>query len=235
MKRIDRAYIMAAGMGNRMSESTASKPMTKVGGKHLIQYGLEALEEFGIPHIYVIYGDKSLDVLELKELFPSVVFCKQKEVKGSLSTLGFLGKFAKVPFLLLDADIIISKKNFAEMLQSISEKENVDAYFAAVKNPVMLDKSSLHIEHGMVSQFKKEGFAKEGKEYYQGGMIYLWLNFPLAEIEKWLSASRFSMAEFLEAIVQKYKIGVMFIDVMWDVDTLEEIKISERLLAGLNS
>lgn len=235
MQRIDRAYIMAAGMGNRMSESTASKPMTKVGGKHLIQYGLEALEEFGIPYIYVIYADKSQDVLELKELFPSVVFCKQKEVKGSLSTLGFLGKFAKVPFLLLDADIIVSKKNFAEMLQSISGEENVDAYFAAVKNPLVLGKNSLHIEHGMVSDFKKEGFEKHGKEYYQGGMIYLWINFPFAEIEKWLSVSKFSMAEFLEAVVQKYRIGVMFIDVMWDVDTLEEIKISERLLEVLNS
>ncbi len=235
MKRIDRAYIMAAGMGKRMSESIDSKPMTKVGGKYLIQYGLEALEEFGVSHIYVIYGDRSQDILKMKELFPGVKFCKQEDVKGSLSTLGFLGKFAKTPFLLLDADIIVSKKSFAEMLQSIREKENTDAYFAAVKNPLVSGKNSLHIKHGMVSEFKKEGFAKDGKEYYQGGMIYLWINFPLTEIEEWLSASRFSMAEFLEVIVQKYRIEAMFIDSMWDVDTLEEIKMSEKLLERLDS
>lgn len=234
MKRVDRAYIMAAGMGKRMSGSNVSKPMTKLGGKHLIQYGLEALDEYGISHIYIIYSDKSQDVLKLKERFPRVVFCKQEQVRGSLSTLGFLGESAKVPFLLLDADIIISKKDFAEMLHSISEKDSVDDYFAAVKNPLTLGKNSLYIEHGMVREFRKEGFAKEGDGYYQGGMIYLWLNFPLVEIKKWILASKFSMAEFLEIIVQEYKIGAMFIDVMWDVDTLEEVRISERLLKELN-
>lgn len=233
MDKIERAYIMAAGEGKRMKGDAVSKPLTMVGGKHLIEYGLEALEDYGVSHICIIYAEASKDIPKLKERFPHVSFRKQEKVNGSLSTLGFLGEFAQTPFLLLDADIIITKDSFSKMLRSISGREGLDAYFAAVRESTFPNARSLRVENGMVCEFRKKGFEDVGENDYQGGMIYLWFNFPRREIQRWLEECKSSMAEFLEDTVRRQRIGAMFVDTLWDVDTPEDVKESERLLRRL--
>ncbi len=230
MKKIESAYIMAAGAGARMSRSPRSKPMTPVGGKPLITYGIEALEEYGISHICVIYAENSRDVLELRASFPDVEFLKQEKVTGSLSTLGIVGKHARTPFLLLDADIIVLKEHFAEMMQSVPADVEMDAWFAAVKHPRMPGVRSLEIKDGMVRVFRKQGFEEPEETHYQGGMIYLWSRFPGAEVERRLAASGKSMAEFLTDVTKNSRVGAMFIETLWDVDTPEEVERSEKLL-----
>ncbi len=229
MTGIERAYIMAAGAGKRMARDMGSKPMTPVGGKFLIEYGLDALRAFGVADINVVYSDSSEDVLTLKSRFPEVSFLRQQNVCGSLSTLGFIAETAKTPFLLMDADIIVSKENFSKMLRGVPDASPVDAWFAAVRDPVFPNTKCLRVEGGTVREFNKKGFETDDG-CFQGGMIYLWLNFPYADVKKKLDADQTGMAGFLADAVRTYRIGAMFIDTVWDVDTPEEADAAEKLL-----
>ena len=56
--RVERAVIMAAGLGTRMRPITNSKPkpLVTVNGVSLIETGLQALENAGIKEIYIVRG-----------------------------------------------------------------------------------------------------------------------------------------------------------------------------------
>lgn len=230
MRKVESAYIMAAGAGERMGGKLHSKPMTPIGGKPLIAFGIEALMEYGVSHICIVYAEKSRDVLELRATFPEIEFLKQEEVTGSLSTLGVVGSRATTPFLLLDADIIVLKEHFIEMMQSIPEEAEMDAWFAAVKHPWMPGVCSLEIEDGLVRVFRKQGFEEPKEIHYQGGMIYVWARFPAGSVERRLAAAEKSMAEFLTDVAENRRVGAMYIETLWDVDTPEEAERSEELL-----
>lgn len=230
MRKIEHAYIMAAGAGARMGGKRHSKPMTRVGGKPLIAYGIEALKAYGVSRICVVHAEASRDVLELQATFPELIFLKQETVTGSLSTLKVVGDHARTPFLLLDADIIVGKEDFAGMMESLPDDADAEVWFAAVKHPRMPGVRSLEIEDGTVCAFRKQGFGEEKDTHYQGGMIYLWSRFPGAEVEEWLTSGRNSMAEFLAEIAQSRRVGAMWIGTLWDVDTPEEAERSEKLL-----
>ena len=74
MYRIERAIIMAAGKGSRMSELTnvTPKPMVRVNGKRMIDTTIEALLSLGINEIYIVVGYLKERFEEVKADFPMV-------------------------------------------------------------------------------------------------------------------------------------------------------------------
>lgn len=74
MYTVERAIIMAAGIGQRMRPLTNEipKPMVKVNGVRMIQTVIDGLINNGINEIYVVVGYLKDKFYELKEEYPGV-------------------------------------------------------------------------------------------------------------------------------------------------------------------
>lgn len=71
MYRVERAIIMAAGLGNRMHPLTLEtpKPLIKVNGERMIESVIGALHANGIREIHVVVGYKKEQFFYLEEKF----------------------------------------------------------------------------------------------------------------------------------------------------------------------
>ena len=75
MSKIERAIIMAAGLGNRLSPVTLTtpKPLIKVNGARMIDTAISALHKNGIFEIYVVVGYMKEQFLSLEKDNPGLV------------------------------------------------------------------------------------------------------------------------------------------------------------------
>ncbi len=110
MSAVSHAMILAAGFGTRMRPLTLAtpKPLIKVNGKALIDYGIDKLREAKIPNA-VVNGHYLADQIEdwsKKVGNPSTVFSDERD--SILDTGGGIARalplLGKNPFFVLNAD-----------------------------------------------------------------------------------------------------------------------------------
>lgn len=75
MSKVERAIIMAAGLGNRLNPITLTipKPLIKVNGVRMIDTAIFALHKNGISEIYVVIGYLKEQFVSLEKDYPGVV------------------------------------------------------------------------------------------------------------------------------------------------------------------
>ena len=109
-KPIDTAMVLAAGLGKRMRPITdvMPKPMVKVGGKPMIDWGLDSLQEAGVRKavVNVHYLADQLEAHLTARAAPRIVFSDERAVLlesggGILRALPLLGDN---PFFVINSD-----------------------------------------------------------------------------------------------------------------------------------
>ena len=224
-KDIKQALILAAGKGSRL-KSKISKALVQVCGKPLICNIIDNMIYAGVEIIYIVkYQDDDFSPVGeyYKESEINIIFIKDKERKGSLWSFYQGAKYITSPFICADCDLISDKDDFCSMLkhgQKIIYEEGYDGAVARVTKPSYEDVNMLLVNGNRAVGLNKEG----GKGATRGGYIYIW-NFSdiFKNAEPFLDNGIYSFAKYINFILNKYKIGIMDVKDLWDIDTYDDV------------
>ena len=156
MHKVQRAIIMAAGLGNRMRPVTLTtpKPLVKVNGIRMIDTVIEGLHQNGIYEIYVVVGYLKDQFMGLEQEYPGVRLIENPyyDTCNNISSL-YVAREHIENAIILDGDQIIYN---AEVLSSEFERsgynsiwtdEETDEWLQTVENGIVTSCSRYRTEN----------------------------------------------------------------------------------------
>lgn len=229
-KNVKQALILAAGKGSRL-KSKISKALVQVRGKPLICNIIDNMIFAGVKTIYIVkYQDDDFSLIGeyYKDSEINIIFIEDKERKGSLWSFYQGEKYITSPFICTDCDLILNKDDFYSMLKHGQKKiyeEGYDGAVARVTNPSHEDVNMLLVNGNRAIGLNKEG----GKDATRGGYIYIW-NFSdiFKDSEPFLDNEIYSFSKYINFILNKYKIGIMDVKDLWDIDTYDDVNFTNN-------
>jgi NDP-sugar pyrophosphorylase family protein len=239
MSDIKDAVILAGGKAKRLQgvNENCSKAMMQIAGRPLITYSLDAMLESGIKNINVIYHENSKDILKLSkfssEYKKALSFIKGEEQKGAINAFAYAKEHVEAPFVMSFGDIMVKKQHFIEMLNSRFALKDIvpDLLIQTVQNSSIPFERNLLLQGNKITKWDKDGVVNEdGKIVKSGGLIYLWNKMPFDEMQGFINNNdRFSL--FMKKFIAENNVYEMPIKDIWDIDTPEDVKRSEEILA----
>lgn len=110
MHKVERAIIMAAGLGNRMHPITLTtpKPLVKVNGVRMIDTVIQGLHQNGIHEIYVVVGYLKEEFAALEKVYPGLTLIENPyfDTCNNISSL-YVARDHIENAIILDGDQII--------------------------------------------------------------------------------------------------------------------------------
>lgn len=174
-----KAMILAAGLGNRMRPLTlhTPKPLLEVGGKPLIVWHIEKLQNIGIKEIVINtawLGEKLVQALGNGSQFGvNILWSHEGEgletAGGIINALPLLGQ---EPFILVNGDVW-STMDFSTLLDV--KLENDLAHLVLVENPAQHPNGDFTLANGRAYTFDQnqpgEALTYSGVAVIQPGMF----------------------------------------------------------------
>ena len=186
MNKVERAIIMAAGVGERMKPITdeTPKPLIKVNGTRMIDSVIDALHNNGITEIYIVIGHLKDKFDVLNEKYNDLIFIDNPYYKTSnnISSLYMARNHIKNS-IILDGDQIIYD-------ESILKPEFDLSGYNAVWTEDETKEWLLTVENGIVKNCNRTGGNK-------GWQLY--------SISRWNSSDGEKLKRYLEIEFEENK------------------------------
>lgn len=146
MYKIERAIIMAAGLGNRMRPVTLKtpKPLVKVNGVRMIDSVIHALHDNGIYEIYVVVGYLKEQFVDLEKEYPGLILIENPyfDTCNNISSLYVAREHLK-NVMILDGDQLIYNPDILSPefersgYNSVWTDEKTDEWLQTVENGIV--------------------------------------------------------------------------------------------------
>lgn len=146
MHKVERAIIMAAGLGNRMHPITLTtpKPLVKVHGIQMIDTVIQGLHQNGIHEIYVVVGYLKEQFSELEKVYPGLTLIENPYFNtcNNISSL-YVARDHIENAIILDGDQIIynpailSPEFERSGYNSVWTDEETDEWLQTVENGIV--------------------------------------------------------------------------------------------------
>lgn len=147
MHKVERAIIMAAGLGNRMHPVTLTtpKPLVKVNGVRMIDTVIRGLNQNGIKEIYVVVGYLKEQFAELEKEYPGLTLIENPyfETCNNIASLYVAREYLENA-MILDGDQIIYNPKILSLefedsgYNSIWTEEETNEWLQTVKNGIVI-------------------------------------------------------------------------------------------------
>lgn len=147
-----KAFILAAGLGTRLSplDSNLPKPLVSIKGKPLILWNIEKLRDSGINDIVINLFYKGEQIREFlgdgSKYGVKIQYSEEDELLGTGGGIGnSLDLLGKEVFLLISADVWTDLD-----LNEIALKESKSAHLVLKNNPKNYPEGDLSLQDGLV-------------------------------------------------------------------------------------
>lgn len=161
MHKVERAIIMAAGLGNRMHPITLTTPksLVKVNGVRMIDTVIQGLHQNGIHEIYVVVGYLKEQFVELEKEYPGLTLLENPyfDTCNNISSL-YVARDHIENAIILDGDQIIYNP-------AILSPEFERSGYNSVWTDEVTDEWLQTVENGIVTSCSRTG-GKGGWQLY---------------------------------------------------------------------
>lgn len=161
MHKVERAIIMAAGLGNRMHPITLTtpKPLVTVNGVRMIDTVIQGLHQNGIHEIYVVVGYLKEQFVELEKEYPGLTLLENPyfDTCNNISSL-YVARDHIENAIILDGDQIIYNP-------AILAPEFERSGYNSVWTDEETDEWLQTVENGVVTSCSRTG-GKDGWQLY---------------------------------------------------------------------
>lgn len=146
MHRVERAIIMAAGLGNRLRPITLTtpKPLVKVKGIRMIDTAIEGLHSNGIYEIYIVVGYLKEKFAELEKMYYGVKLIENPhyDICNNISSLYVARNYIENAIILDGDQIICNPQILAPEFErsgynSIWTEEETNEWLQTVENGIV--------------------------------------------------------------------------------------------------
>jgi len=248
-KKIKRAIILAAGIGNRLKPLTTyiPKPLTEINGISILKNMLSNLEKNNITEVVIVLGYLANRIREsIGNAFNSIkiIYVENKvyDKTNNIYSLWLAKDYLNEDVLLLEGDVFCEERIIKLLLENENENAMAIDHFMPLFNGFVVSVDSKNIITGM--------YLKENQKPYR--------DFNYTDKFKTLNLSKLSKeflkdyVEYLNIIINEGKVDIFYekvIKLMFDggrakfggvlvkgykwfeIDTLDELKSAEEVFS----